>query len=79
MRAACGWAETQRLKVARGVRDATLFGETVHLLVDQATTDAELVRAVGEPPAAVEIRPVAPTLEDVFVTLTRQAGAASAA
>ena len=72
-------AALQRLKAAPGVRDATLFGETVHLLVEQATTDAELVRAVGEPAAAVEIRPVAPTLEDVFVTLTRQAAGANAA
>lgn len=58
------------LRKVQGVRDATLFGERVHLLVDEGVEDATL-QAV----AAGELSPVAPNLEDVFVTLSRAAEA----
>jgi hypothetical protein len=54
-----------------GVRDATLFGETLHVLVEQRVPDVRLIEALGHAAAAVELRPIAPTLEDVFVTLSR--------
>ena len=64
-------AALQRLRTLAGVRDATLFGEMLHVLADNALADADLVEAVGQDAAAIEVRPVAPTLEDVFVTLSR--------
>ncbi len=61
----------QRLRALAGVRDATLFGEMLHVLVDNQLTDAALIEASGQDAAAVAVRPIAPTLEDVFVTLSR--------
>jgi len=58
-----------RLKAAPGVRDATLFGERVHVLAEVAVTDDALRAAVGE---ECEIVPIAASLEDVFVALTRE-------
>jgi len=55
------------------VRAATVFGQSMHLLVDQSASEesilAELARA-GIPHA--DIRPIAPSLEDVFVALTKE-------
>lgn len=53
-----------------GVQDATLFGQSIHLLADASLTEEELVRHVDVPADQVSLRPVTPTLEDVFVTLT---------
>lgn len=64
-------ATLPRLRAVTGVRDATLFGEAVHVLVDHVVADAALVAASGHAPATVELRPIAPSLEDVFVTLSR--------
>jgi len=64
----------QVVRRLRGVRTATVFGQSMHLLVDKDTPEdfirAELARA-GIPHA--DIRPIAPSLEDVFVTLTSNA------
>ncbi|HTH47275.1 MAG TPA: ABC transporter ATP-binding protein [Candidatus Limnocylindria bacterium] len=65
---------TTGLKAVRkldGVQGATVFGQSMHLLVsdglpEQAIRD-ELAR-VGIPQA--DVRPIAPSLEDVFVALT---------
>jgi len=64
-------AALQRLKSVPGVRDATLFGEHVHLPVAASTPDAALLAAL--PPGPAELRDVPAALEDVFVTLTRRA------
>ena len=56
-----------------GVLDATLFGETIHVLVADTLDPQVLVTRADVPSDRVEIRPIAPTLEDVFVTLTREA------
>jgi ABC-type multidrug transport system ATPase subunit len=65
---------TVALQTARrlpGVRTATVFGQSMHLLVDESMSDQtirdELTKA-GIPHA--DIRPIAPSLEDVFVALT---------
>jgi len=54
-----------------GVRGATVFGQSMHLLVD-AQLPEQLIRetlaAVGI--HGIDIRPIAPSLEDVFVALT---------
>ena len=63
----------QALRRLKGVRTATVFGQSMHLLVDEGLSEqiirAELVKA-GIPQA--DIRPIAPSLEDVFVALTNQ-------
>ena len=63
----------QALRRRPGVRTATVFGQSMHLLVDKGVSEeflrAELAK-VGIPQA--DIRPIAPSLEDVFVALTTQ-------
>ncbi len=54
-----------------GVRSATIFGQSIHALVEDALNldnlrDMLLQRGI----AVAEIRPLAPSLEDVFVELT---------
>ena len=56
-----------------GVRDATLFGEALRLMVDGRFSSDELARQLGIATAEADIHEVPPTLEDVFVTLTRAA------
>ena len=55
----------RRLQGSPGVREATIFGENVHALVDE---DSQL-----RLPEGAEARSVTPSLEDVFVTLTKRA------
>jgi hypothetical protein len=66
----------QTVRRLPGVRTATVFGQSMHLLVDKDVTEqfirAELTK-VGIPHA--DIRPIAPSLEDVFVTLTNNGSA----
>src|SRR5262249_52165188 len=55
-----------RLRQQPGVREATIFGQTVHALIeDGCTLDGLRGGAV--------VRPAEANLEDVFVTLTRSA------
>jgi len=57
-----------------GVKETQVFGETLHLLVGDAERDLPRVRAAlqAEEFAEVHLRPITPSLEDVFVTLLRQ-------
>ena len=81
-------AGTRRVEVAAGsvavalrtmralpyVREATIFGVSVHAVIDAAVGDADLQRDLteaGHPPDF--IRDIEPSLEDVFVSLTRSA------
>jgi drug efflux transport system permease protein/drug efflux transport system ATP-binding protein len=52
------------------VQEATIFGNSVHLLVPDAKTHDDLVRDLTESGVNVTIRPIPPSLEDVFVRLT---------
>ena len=65
----------QTVRRLPGVRTATVFGQSMHLLVDE-NVSAEFLRAelakVNIPNA--DIRPIAPSLEDVFVALTSNNG-----
>jgi ABC-type multidrug transport system ATPase subunit len=65
----------QAMRHLPGVSAATVFGQSMHLLVDAQMSEekirAELAR-VGISNA--EIHPIGPSLEDVFVTLTTQNG-----
>ncbi len=65
---------TRALRLARsvpGIRRATIFGESIHALVDEGFDPASLKQELARHGISVtEIRPLAPTLEDVFVELT---------
>jgi ABC-2 type transport system ATP-binding protein len=65
---------TRALKHARqvpGIRSATIFGQSIHALVEDHFDLQELREELLKQGIAVaEIRPLAPTLEDVFVELT---------
>jgi hypothetical protein len=51
------------------VREATIFGRDIHVVVDAATTAAQLAHELDLDPSRVA--PIAPSLEDAFVALTR--------
>jgi ABC-type multidrug transport system ATPase subunit len=56
---------------------ATIFGQAVHAVIDRDVTDDEIavrLKDAGFPQAS--FREIAPSLEDVFVTLTEDASAA---
>ncbi len=67
---------TTALKAMRqlaGIRTATVFGQSMHLLVDQGLAESEIeakLREVGI--GHSEIHEIGPSLEDVFVTLSEQ-------
>jgi ABC-type multidrug transport system ATPase subunit len=65
---------TRALRFARqipGIRSATIFGQSIHALVDDHFDLHDLREQLLKQSIAVaEIRPLAPSLEDVFVELT---------
>ncbi len=63
----------QSLRQLEGVRDATLFGQAIHLLADTELAQPRIVEAAGGRADQSELREIPPTLEDVFVTLSRAA------
>ncbi|MFO0757357.1 MAG: ABC transporter ATP-binding protein [Byssovorax sp.] len=53
---------------------ATIFGQAVHAVVDSRLSDEEIVARMAQAGfQGLEIRDIAPSLEDVFVTLTEDA------
>src|SRR3954449_3800942 len=59
------------MREVAGVLNATVFGQSMHLLVDERVRQEEIdekLRSVGI--ASPEIHEIGPSLEDVFVTLT---------
>ena len=65
---------TRALRLARhipGIRSATIFGQSIHALVEEHF-DLDVLRSQlrKEGINVTEIRPLAPSLEDVFVELT---------
>jgi ABC-type multidrug transport system ATPase subunit len=67
---------TRALQAAReipGVLSSTVFGQSMHLLVEESVTE-EMIRERlrKENITQVDIRPIAPSLEDVFVALTNK-------
>ncbi len=62
------------------VHSATVFGRSIHALIDEKITQPELRRELQNAGVHVEeIRPLTPDLEDVFVELTRKRQAESEA
>jgi ABC-type multidrug transport system ATPase subunit len=63
----------QALRRLPGVRTATIFGQSMNLMVEQTLSDdaiRERLAAAGI--RDVDIRPIGPSLEDVFVALTTE-------
>ena len=63
----------QAMRQMKGVRNATVFGQSMHLLVDESVQRAEIeekLRGVGI--SHSEIHEIGPSLEDVFVTLSEK-------
>ena len=60
----------ERVKHLPRVREATIFGQAVHALVDEETTPADLGLSDDR------VRVTTPSLEDVFVTLAKAQSAA---
>jgi ABC-type multidrug transport system ATPase subunit len=59
------------MREVKGVLNATVFGQSMHLLVDESVRETQIeekLRSVGI--ASPEIHEIGPSLEDVFVTLT---------
>lgn len=65
--------QLSKLRQQNGVRDATLFGETLHVLIDESVSPEKLKQHLDLSDQQVELRPITPSLEDVFVTLTANA------
>lgn len=63
--------QLERLRAIRGVRDATLFGESVHLLVVESCRDELILNQLQNQDATAALRPIGPSLEDVFVALSK--------
>lgn len=70
-------AALERAKAVEGVRDAAVFGAHLHLLVGSAQDAAPAVRAALEQHGLgpVSTRPIAPSMEDMFVHLVNTARA----
>jgi len=65
---------TRALKIARqipGIRSATIFGQSIHALIEEHFDLDDLREQLQKQSIVVaEVRPLAPSLEDVFVELT---------
>ena len=68
---------TSALRKARKfpwLRSATIFGRSIHALVDESVTTEQIEREFAEKQIGVEeVRPLVADLEDVFVELTTRA------
>jgi ABC-2 type transport system ATP-binding protein len=66
----------ERLPLLPGVREVTLYGAVLHVLVDPGMSSDALAQEMAEAGLAVrEIRPIRPSLEDVFVSRIRMESA----
>lgn len=72
-------AALARVRSMAGIRDATLFGTALHVLADESLTGESLIALLAPADASATHRPIAPSLEDVFVTLSRAQSAMEAA
>jgi ABC-type multidrug transport system ATPase subunit len=61
----------QAVRQMPGVRAATVFGQSMHLLLDESVTEQSIRERLADVGIReADIRPIAASLEDVFVTLT---------
>jgi ABC-type multidrug transport system ATPase subunit len=60
-----------RARPIQAIRDATVFGDVLHvLLADELSSDA-MLRQIAPDDASASCRSITPSLEDVFVSLSR--------
>jgi ABC-type multidrug transport system ATPase subunit len=68
---------TKGLQILRhqpGILNATVFGQSMHLLVEQSVTEDQIRQNLASNGITeADVRPIAPSLEDVFVALTANA------
>ena len=63
----------QAMRHLPGVKTATVFGQSMHLLVEHSLAENEIRSELAKVGIAqADIRPIAPSLEDVFVALTNE-------
>lgn len=63
----------ERLRALGGILDATLFGRSIHVLADRAVDAARITAWLGAAGLRVfDTHDIEPSLEDVFVMLTRR-------
>ncbi len=62
----------RRLNQFEYVRDATIFGDALHVLAEQGREDRLVQDLASFGFSDPAVRAIPPTLEDVFVTLTRR-------
>jgi ABC-2 type transport system ATP-binding protein len=68
-------AAQQQLSAIPGVREVQVFGDRLHVVADTELPEAELhQRLAGSGVALSAVRPVQPTMEDVFMYLQRSGG-----
>jgi ABC-type multidrug transport system ATPase subunit len=60
----------RRARAIESVQEATIFGNSLHLLIPASVTDDQIAADLASGGESVSIRPIAPSLEDVFVRLT---------
>jgi ABC-2 type transport system ATP-binding protein len=65
------------LRALPGVRDVQVFGDRLHVAADAALAADELRRSLFESGVTLQaLRPIPPTMEDVFMHLQREAKSA---
>ncbi len=64
-------AALRRANRLSGVSDATLFGNALHVLATDSIEPANLLKQVSPDDASASFRPIEPSLEDVFVLMSR--------
>ncbi|MEI6350596.1 MAG: ABC transporter ATP-binding protein [Verrucomicrobiota bacterium] len=68
-------AGLQALRHRKGIETATIFGQSMHLLVENTVAETEIRGYLAEVGIRdADIRPISPSLEDVFVALTAKHG-----
>lgn len=65
-------AALARARSVPEVRDATLFGTDIHILLEERLSPQALLNAIAPGDRNASFRPIHPSLEDVFVTLSRR-------
>lgn len=63
-----------KLRSQPGVMEATLFGASIHVLCDKTIRESEFARLLRVSTDSFSMREIAPTLEDVFVAVTKKSG-----
>ncbi len=68
-------AALARARNTPSIHDATLFGQVLHIVSNDDLSDSDTLAALAPEDPAASVRPIAATLEDAFVALSRAAGA----